>query len=118
MLVVVVVVFPNWRFLCFRTTFLCHRHSNPASQPVIAPTALSSTLATFGCLTFCQAFSVTVYHERYGFEWVFFYPQTFFTLRSFTKIFGTVTQMQAGTPHPGSSVPALTELSLSADAWT
>ena len=30
-----------------------------------------------------------------------------------------VTQMRAGTPHPGSSsVPALTELSLPADAWT
>ena len=30
-----------------------------------------------------------------------------------------VTQVRAGTPHPGSSsVPALTELSLQADAWT
>ena len=37
--------------------------------------------------------------------------------RHFWHVF--VTQMRAGTPHPGSSsVPALTELSLPADAWT
>ena len=27
------------------------------------------------------------YRERYGFKWGFFYPQAFFTLRSFTNIF-------------------------------
>ena len=43
-----------------------------------------------------------------------FYPWAFLP---YTPSF--VTQARAGTPHPGSSsVPALTELFLSADAWT
>ena len=55
------------------------------------------------------------YRECYGFECAFFTHGRFFTLHSF--IF--VTQMRAETPHLGSSsVPALIELSLSADAWT
>ena len=46
------------------------------------------------------------------------YPQTLFTLRSFTDIFGTFCDSDAGrTPNPVSfSVLALTELSLPADA--
>ena len=49
-----------------------------------------------------------------------FYPQACFTLYSFTTFLTCfVIQMRAGTPHPGySSVSALTELSLPADACT
>ena len=49
-----------------------------------------------------------------------FYPASVFYLtllyRHFWHVF--VTQMRAGTPHPGSYVPALTELSPPAGAWT
>ena len=49
-----------------------------------------------------------------------FYPQAFFNLHSFPTFWHIfVTKMLAGTPHPGSSsVPALTELFLQADAWS
>ena len=54
------------------------------------------------------------YRECYGFEWAFYTQGRFLP---YTPLF--VTQMTAGTPLPGSSsVPALTELSLPADAWT
>ena len=60
------------------------------------------------------AFPSQFYRDWYGFE------RTFFTCRRFLPYTPSfVTQMQAGTPHPGSpSVPALIELSLPADAWT
>ena len=84
------------------------------------PPALSSTLATFGCFTFSRFFrhsftaSATVLSVR-------FLPTDVFYLmllhRHFWHVF--VTQMRAGTPNPGSSsVHAVTELSLPADAWT
>ena len=54
------------------------------------------------------------YREYYGFEWVFFSGGIFLP---YTPPF--VTQIRAWKPHPGSSsVPALTKLSLLADAWT
>ena len=84
------------------------------------PPALSSTLPTFSCFTFSQAFPSHFYCKCHGFEWAFFTHRQFFTLHSF-PIFLTcfVTQMQAGTPHLESSpVPALTELLLLADTWT
>ena len=53
------------------------------------------------------------YRECYGFEWAFFIHGRFLLYTPF------VTQMKAGTPLPGSSsIPARTELSLPADAWT
>ena len=90
------------------------------SGPWRPPPALSSTLATFGCFTFARLFrhsftaSATVLSGR-------FLPSSVFFLtllhRNFWHVF--VTQMRAGTPHPGSFfVPALTELFLPADAWT
>ena len=63
---------------------------------------------------FFAGFSVTVLQRALRFWVDIFYPQTFFTLREHF-----VTQMGAGTPNPRlSSVPALTELSLLAGAWT
>ena len=61
-----------------------------------------------------SAFTSQFYRERYSCE------QAFFTLHSFPRFWHVfVTQMQAGTPHPGSSsVPALTGLSLLTHAWS
>ena len=121
MVLVVVVVFPHWTFFTFRGYFFLPPalHSDfPGSwRP---PPALSHTLATFGCFNFCQAFPSQFYCERYGFEWAFFTHRRFLPYApSLTFLKQFVTQMQAGTPHPGSStVPARTELSLPADAWT
>ena len=64
------------------------------------PPALSSTLATFGCFTFWQAFSVTVLPRALRFWVGIFYPKAFFTLRSFTDIFGTVCDSDAGRNTP------------------
>ena len=111
MLVVVVVVFPNWRFFCFRTTFLCHRHSNPASQPVKASTGSELYPGYFRLPYFLPGFfrhsfttSATVLSGH-------FLPTGFFLPYAPSPKFleQFVTQIQAGTPHPGSSsVPALT----------
>ena len=58
-------------------------------------------------------FSTHSYRECYSFEWAIFARIFYPTLPRF------MIQIRAGTPHPGSSsVPALTELSLPADAWT
>ena len=101
MLVVVVVVFPNWRFLCFRTTFLCHRHSNPASQPVKASTGSELYPGYFRLTYFLPGFfrhsfttSATVLSGH------FFTHRLFFTLRSFTKIFRTVCDSDTGRNTP------------------
>ena len=89
------------------------------SGPWRSPPALSSTLATFGCFTFARFFrhiftaSATVLSGH-------FLPTDIFLRCTPSPHFWYVfmTQMRAGTPHPGcSSVPALTELSLPADAW-
>ena len=80
-------------------------------SPWKPPRALSSTLATFGCLTFCQAFSVTVLPRALRFWVGIFLPTGFFLPYAPSPKFleQFVTQIQAGTPHPGSSsVPALT----------
>ena len=86
------------------------------SGPWRPPLALRSTLATFACFTF----SITVLPWELRFWVGVFYPDTFLTLHSFPTFWHIfVTQMQAGTPHPGSSsVTALKELSLLADTWS
>ena len=119
-MLLVVVVFPHLRFLHFRDTFPCHQHSTLASQ---TREGLHQLWALPWLLSFAlllPGFFVTVLPQALR-VWVgIFYPQAFFTLRSFpTFWYVFVTQMRAGTPHPGSSsMPALTELSLPADAWT
>ena len=90
------------------------------SGPWRSPLTLSSTLATFGSFTFARFFrhsftaSATVLSGH-------FLPTDVFCLTllhwHFWHVF--VTQMRAGTPHPGSSsVSALIELPFLADAWT
>ena len=60
------------------------------------PMALSYTRSTFGCFTFSQAFSVTVLSRGLRFWVAIFYPQAFFTLFSFSDIFGTVCDSDVG----------------------
>ena len=102
MLFVVVVVFPHWRILHFRTTFPCHRRFTLASQARevlhhlwVLPWLLSVALLFPG-------FSVTVLPRALGFWEGILDPQAFFTLCSFTDILWHVfvTQMRAGTPTP------------------
>ena len=88
-------------------------------RPVKASTSSELYPGYFRLLYFCQAFPSQFYRERYSFERYLPAGVFYLTLlhRLFWHIF--VTQMRAGTPHSGSSsVPALTELSLPADAWT
>ena len=100
---------PHWRFLRFRATFPCHRHSTLASQAREGLHQLWALPWLLLVALLLPGFSVTA----------------FFTSRRFlpyapspTFLAHFVTQMRAGTPHPGSSsVLALTELSLPADAW-
>ena len=89
------------------------------SCPWRPPPALSSTLATFSYFTFAKFFrhsftvSATVLSGYFLPTGVFYLALLPHTLVHF------VTQMQAGTLHLGSSsMPALTEFSLLADAWT
>ena len=120
-MLVVVVVSPHWRFFihCFSTSsltipwaiarFLHPFHNfSPAHCRVIR----DIFIWTF------PDFSVTALPRALRF--CVFYPQAFFTLHSFPTFWHVfVTQIRAETPHPGSfSVPALTELSLPADAWS
>ena len=91
------------------------------SGPWRPPSSLSSTLAAFGCFAFARLFrhsstaSATILSGR-------FLPTGVFHLALLPHVLARfVTQMWTGTPHPGSSsVPALTDLSLLADAspWT
>ena len=120
-LVVVVVFYLTGDFYISRLLFLATGTSPQLLRPREGSTlVLSSTLATFSCFTFARLFrhsftaSATVLSGR-------FLPASVFYLtllhRNFWHVF--VTQMRAGTPHPGSFfVPALTELFLPADAWT
>ena len=109
----VVVVFTSLEVFTFPGYFFLPPALHPGfSGPWRPLPALSSTLATFGCFTFARLFRRSFTASATVFEWVFFTHRHFFT-----DTF--VTQVRAGTPHPGSSsMPALTELSLPADAWT
>ena len=111
--------FPHWRFLRFRATFPCHWHSNLASQVREVLHQLWALLWLLLDALLLPGVSVTFLPRAIRFWVGTFYPQTLFTLRSFPLFLARfVTQMRAGTPHPGSSsVLALTELSLPADAW-
>ena len=121
MLVVVVVVFTSLEVFTFLGYFSLPPALHPSfSGPWRPPLALSSTLAIFDCSTFARFFrhsftaSAMVLSGRFFPAGVLYLT---FLHRQFWDVF--VTQMRAGTPHPGSSsVPALTELSLPADAWT
>ena len=76
-------------FISFPGCFAMSPALHPGfSGPWRPPPALSSTLATFGCFTFAS-FSVTVLPPALQFWVGVFYPQAFFTLRSFTDISGS-----------------------------
>ena len=76
----------------FQATSPCHRHSTLASQ---AREGFHQLWALPQLLSI--AFGFFIYRNRYGFEWAFFTHRLFFTLRSFTKIFGS-TYVYQGLP--------------------
>ena len=81
--------FPYWRFLVFRTTFPCHQHSTPASQAREGLHRLWGLPWLLSVALLLPGFSATVLPRALRFWGNIFYPQTFFTLRYFTDIFGT-----------------------------
>ena len=122
-MLVVVAVLPHWRFFlhCFSMSSLTLPWAiagflhpfytfSPAHRKVIRDTFIWDFLG----------FSVTVLPRVLRFREGVFYPQAFCTLHffpTFRDVF--VTQMRAETSHPEScSVPTLSELSPSADAWS
>ena len=88
-------------------------------RPVKASTSSELYPGCFSLLYFSQAFPSQLYRERYSLEWAFFTRRSFLPYApSPTFLAHFVTQMMAGTSLPEySSVPALTELSVPADAW-
>ena len=69
------------------------------SGPWRPPLSLSSTLATFGCFTFARIFRHSFTASATVLSGIF-YPQAFFTLCSFTAIFGTFCGSDAGRNTP------------------
>ena len=94
--------FQYWSFYVSRV--LIHVTSTPPwlLRPVKASTSSKLYPGYFRLLYFCQAFPSQIYRERYGFEWAFFYPQAFFTLRSLSNIFGTFCDSDVGRNTPSS----------------
>ena len=119
-MLVAVVVFLNGGFYVSGLLFLAIGTPPWLLRPVKASISSELYHGYFRLLYFCQAFSSHFYRERYGFEWAFFTHRRFLPYApSPTFLAHFVTQVRAGAPHPGSSsVSALTELSLPADAWT
>ena len=102
------------------SSLLFHTTDTPPQLLRTVKVSTSSELypGYFRLLYFCQDFPSQFYRQRYDFEWTFFTHGRFYASSPiFLEYF--VTQMRAGTSHAGSSsVSALTELSLLADAWT
>lgn len=101
----VLVVLSSLEFFRFRTFFLCHRHSTLTSQAYEDLCYLWVLLWLLSVAYFCQVLPLLVcliLPEALRFWLGKFYPQAFVTLK-FLPHFGTyITQMQAGTLHPGS----------------
>ena len=119
MLVVVVLVFLTGGFYVSGLLFLATGTPLWLLRPVKASTSSELYPGYFLLLYFCQVFWSHFYRERYGFERAFFTHRYFFTLHSFPTCLARFSDSDASrnTPHPGSSfVPALTELSLPANA--
>ena len=110
MLVILVVVFFTGGFYVSGLLFLTTDTPLWLLRPWRLPTALSSTLATFGCFTFTRLFRHSFTVRRSGVFYLALLPQNF----------GKFCDSDAArTRHPASSfVPALTELSLPTNAWT
>ena len=118
MILVVVIVFPHWRFFTFPGYFSMPPAFHPSiSGPWRSQLALTSTLATFGCFTYPRLFhnsfipSATVLSGHYlttGVVYLLFHHPHFWH----------VLWLRCRQEHPGSfSVPSLTELSLPGNAW-
>ena len=74
------------------------RHMKASSSSELCP-------GYFWLLYFCQAFLSQLYHERYCFWVRVFCPQAFFTLCSFTDIFGTFLWLRWGKEQPFQDPP-------------
>ena len=118
---VVVVVFTSLESFTFPGYFslppVLHLNFSGRVKSLHWPWALPWLLSVALLL---PGFSVTILPRALRIWVGVFYPASVFYLtllyRHFWHVF--VTQMRAGTPHPGSYVPALTELSPPAGAWT
>ena len=102
MLVVVVVFYLTGAFYVSGLLFLATGTPPWLLRPVKASTSSELYPGYFWLLYFCQVFSSHFYRERYGFEWAFFTHRRFLPYApspTFWHVF--VTQMRAGTPHPG-----------------
>ena len=105
-------------FIFFQATLPCHGTPRWLLRPVKASTSSELYPGYFWLLYFFRAFPSDFYRERNGFERAFFTHRRFYLALLPHILARFVTQIQAGTPHPGSSsVPALAELSLSANTW-
>ena len=119
-MLLVVVVFPHWRFLHFRATFPCHRHCTLASQNREGLHQLWALPWLLSFALLLPGFFVTVLLRSLRFWVSIFLPAGVFCLTLLPHILARFCDSDAaGTPHPGSSsMLALTELFLPADAWT
>ena len=99
LMLVIVVVLPHWKFLRARATFPCYQLFTLASQAREGLHQLWALPWLLSIALLLPGFSIT----------------SFFTVHSLpTFCHDFVTQMLAGTSHPGSS---LTKLSIAAEDW-
>ena len=104
LMLVIVVVLPHWKFLRAQATFLCYQHSTLASQTHEGLHQLWTLPWLLSIALRLPAFSITALPRALRFWVGAFYLQSFFTLHSLpTFCHDFVTQILAGTPHPGSS---------------
>ena len=92
--------FPHWKFLRFWATFPCHRHSTVASQVREGLHQLWALPWLLSVALLLPGFSVTVLPRALRFWVGIFYPQAFCTLCSFTDIFDTFCDSDAGRSTP------------------
>ena len=97
--------FPHWRFLRFRATFLCHRHSTLASQVCEGLHQLWALPWLLSVALLLPGFSVTVLPRALRFWVGVFYPRAFFTLTLLTDIFGTFLWLRCGQEHTIQDLP-------------
>ena len=99
--------FSHWRFLRFRTTFPCHRHSILASQVREGLHQLWALPWLLSVALLLPGFSVTVLPRALRFWADIFYPQALFYLAVLPYIFGTFCDSDAGCgqKHPIQDAP-------------
>ena len=120
-MLVVVVLFSSLEVFKFPGYFFLATGTPPRLlRPVKASTGSEFYPGYFGCFTFARLFCHSFIASATVLSGHFLSTGAFLTYApSPTFLARFVTQMWAGIPHPeSSSVPALTELSLPAGAWT